>query len=160
MSYVATTISAIELAGAIGTGTISIAGNTITNPTQNGSGSSTVKPILVSASSGAYTVSGNIISNVQSMANASATGAIAVAVGSGTIELNKITTVHNRFAGNLGVYAINIAGGSNTTIRNNFVSDVKMDMKLQASVLILELQRVSMPSGLLAEQVIRFTTIR
>ena len=78
-------------------------------------------------------MSGNIISNVQSMANASATGAIEVAVGSGTIELNKITTVHNRFAGNLGVYAINIAGGSNTTIRNNFVSDVKMDMSFSFS---------------------------
>ena len=48
-------------------------------------------------------------------------------VTSATIELNRITTVYNRSTGTWGASGI-IFGGTAVTVKNNTVSDVKMDM--------------------------------
>ncbi len=133
MSNIATTISAIELNTAIGTGTISLTGNTINNLTNNQGGGSATKAILVSNSSGAYTIGGNIITNTTCFSNSPGADAIDVTTTapSGIIENNKITGVYNRLASAVvSVYGINQAGGSNVTVRNNFISDVKMDMSV------------------------------
>src|SRR5207247_2539999 len=128
MSYVATTTTTIELVSPIGA-SVAISNNTITNHTSNGT-TSTTKSILVSSASTSYTISGNTVTSTQSMATASGTDAIECTAGvtSGTIELNKITTVYNRNTGTEGAYGINVTAGSNVTIRNNFISDLKMDM--------------------------------
>ncbi|HMS33830.1 MAG TPA: hypothetical protein PKC91_07070 [Ignavibacteria bacterium] len=126
MSYVGTTTSGIELASAIGT-SVNISSNTINNVTINGA--SIAKGILVSAASGTYTISKNIINNTQSMGGSSGTAAIDATgtVTSATIELNRITTVYNRNTGTWGVSGI-IFGGTAVTVKNNTVSDLKMDI--------------------------------
>ena len=128
MSYVQTTNTTVELVSPIGAA-VTISNNTITNHTQNGT-PNTTKSILVSSASTSYTISGNTITNTQSMAGSSGTDAIEATAGvtSGTIELNKITTVYNRSTGTIGAYGINLTAGSNVTIKNNFISDIKMDM--------------------------------
>ncbi len=127
MSYVATTTSGIELAGAIGT-TVTISSNTINNVTINAT-SSIAKGILVTSATGTYTISKNIINNTQSMGGSSGTAGIDATgtVTSATIELNRITTVYNRNTGTWGASGI-IFGGTAVTVKNNTVSDVSMDM--------------------------------
>lgn len=127
MSYVATTTSGIELAGAIGT-SVTISSNTINNVTINAT-SSAPKGILVTSATGTYTISKNTIDNTQSMGGSSGTAAIDATgtVTSATIELNRITTVYNRSTGTWGASGI-IFGGTAVTVKNNTVSDVKMDM--------------------------------
>ncbi|MBK9404432.1 MAG: hypothetical protein IPN57_07855 [Ignavibacteria bacterium] len=127
MSYVATTTSGIELAAAIGT-SVTISSNTINNMTSNGT-SGAAKGILVSSATGTYTISKNIINNTQEMGTSSGTAGIDATgtVTSATIELNRITTVYNRSTGTWGASGI-IFGGTAVTVKNNTVSDVKMDM--------------------------------
>ncbi|MDL1949233.1 DUF11 domain-containing protein, partial [Acidobacteria bacterium ACD] len=128
MSYVGTTISTIELNTAIGT-SVTIGNNTITNPAQNG-GTGAVKGILISSATGTYTVSENLITNVQAMSSSSGTAGIDVGgtPTSGTVELNKVTTVYNRNATTYGATGILLSAGTTVTLRNNFVSDVNMNM--------------------------------
>ena len=128
LSYVGTTMTAIELNAVIGTGpNSSIANNTITGVVNNGTVSS-VNAILVSSSGAAYSVSGNTISNVQVVGSVSLTGAISVSPASATIEKNKITTVYSRGTSTFGCFGINTTAGNNHIIRNNFVADVNHDM--------------------------------
>jgi len=132
MSTVAIAIIGIEVNANIGTGTINISNNTISNLIHNQNGGNIIKGILLSSAGGAYTIAGNNITNLQCLSNSSAADAIEVASAvfatSAFIESNKITAVYNRFGGNLGVYGINLTAGSNITVRNNFISDIKMDM--------------------------------
>ena len=124
MSYVATTITGIELNTAIGA-SATISNNTINNAASNGT-SNTVKAIQVSSGTGTYSISGNNITNVQSLGGTSGTAAIDAggAQTSGLIERNKVTTVHNRNTGTWGAWGINIASGTAITVQNNFVSDI------------------------------------
>jgi hypothetical protein len=130
MSYVGTTITSIELLSPIGT-TSTISNNTVTNISNNGT-VSIVKAILVSAATTSYTISGNTVTNVSSLAGSSGTDAIeataTTGVTSGTIESNKVTMVYGRSASTFGAYGINLTAGTNITLRNNFVSDINMNM--------------------------------
>ncbi|MEZ5014075.1 MAG: MopE-related protein [Chitinophagales bacterium] len=127
MSYVGTTIVAIELNGSIGTGTITINDNTITGVVNNGTVSA-CNAILVSSAGTAYTIRGNVVSNVQAVAGISLAGAISVGIGSATIEKNKLSNIWQRSTSTFGVYGINVTGGSNDIIQNNFIWDVNHDM--------------------------------
>lgn len=128
MSYVGTTVTAIELVSPIGA-TAAITNNTATNIANNGT-ASIVKAILISNAGGAYSISGNTVTNVQALANTSGTDGIEVtaAATGGTIERNKVTTVYNRNAGTFGAYGINLTAGTGINILNNFVSDINMNM--------------------------------
>ncbi|MEO8513343.1 MAG: T9SS type A sorting domain-containing protein [Ignavibacteria bacterium] len=128
MSYVGTTITGVELVSSIGS-LISISNNFLTNIVNNGTGS-IVKALLISNGSGAYSISGNTITNVQALAGLSGTDALEVtsAGTNGIIELNKITTVYNRNVGTFGAYGINLTTGTGIIVRNNFVSDINMNM--------------------------------
>jgi hypothetical protein len=127
MSYVGTTITSIELLSPVTNSTIS--NNTSTNIANNGT-SSIVKAILVSSTTGAYSIAGNSVTNVQALANASGTDGIEVTAGStaGTIERNKIQTVYNRGNNTFGAYGLNLTSGTGIVIKNNFISDINMDM--------------------------------
>jgi hypothetical protein len=127
MSYVGTTITSIEMVSPITASTIS--NNTATNIANNGTASS-VKAILISSTTGTYSIAGNSVTNVQALASASGTDGIEVTAAStgGTIERNKVQTVYNRSTGTFGAYGINLTSGTGIVIRNNFVSDIIMDM--------------------------------
>ena len=127
ISYVSTTITSIEMVSPVTAPTIT--NNTITNVANNGT-VSIVKALLVSSSTGAYSIARNNITNVQTLAGASGTDAIEVtaAAPSGTIEQNKVTTVNSRSAGTFGAYGINLTAGTGIIVKNNFVSDVTMNM--------------------------------
>jgi hypothetical protein len=127
MSYVGTTITGIELPVPVTASTIS--GNTLTNIANNGT-ASIVKAILITSTTGTYTIADNSVTNVQALASSSGTDAIEVTSAStgGTIERNKIQTVYNRSTGTFGAYGLNLTAGTGIVIRNNFVSDINMDM--------------------------------
>lgn len=126
ISYVGTTISAIELNSVIGT-SVTISSNTVTNTANNGT-VSIVKAILVSSATGTYTIADNIVTNVQAVAGTSGTSGIEVTSASLTgsvIERNKITTVYNRKDDTWGAWGLNLTGGTGITVRNNFISDLQ-----------------------------------
>ncbi len=126
ISYVASTISSIELTSAITNSTIT--GNTITNVANNGA--SNAKAILVSSTTGSYLIARNLITNVQALGGASGTAGIDISASSagGTIELNRIQTVYNRNTSTFGAWGLSLGAGTGIVVRNNFVSDVNMNM--------------------------------
>jgi hypothetical protein len=126
-SFVSSTITSIETAAPVTATTIT--NNTATNVANNGT-ANIVKAILVASNTGAYTIAGNSVSNVQSFASASGTDAIEVtaAATGGTIERNKIDTVIGRSAGTFGAWGLNLTAGTGIVIRNNFISNISMDM--------------------------------
>lgn len=133
ISYVATAITGIELVGAIGTGTINIASNTVQGIVTNSvSGTSSVYGILVSSAGAPYSIAGNTVSNVQLVSTSFSPKPRGIEVGSsapsGTLEKNRVSTIINRSAGTGGVYGINLTSGNNVTVQNNFVWDVNQNM--------------------------------
>ncbi|HRE41666.1 MAG TPA: hypothetical protein PLG90_10045 [Ignavibacteria bacterium] len=129
VSYVATIKSGIELSSGIGAGTKLILNNTVEGVVSNGSGANRPIGISITSSPGSYTISGNTVNNIQMMGTSSAAGIeVSTTATSGFIMNNKISKIHNRNTGTYGAYGINLAGGSNLTIQNNFVSDLNHDM--------------------------------
>lgn len=124
LSYVATTMTGVELVGAIGT-SVTISNNTINGLVQNG-GANATKGIQISSATGTYAVAGNTINNVQSLGNASGTAGMDLGgtVTSALVERNRISTVYNRNAGTFGAWGMSIGAGTAVTVRNNFISDV------------------------------------
>ncbi|HRG90212.1 MAG TPA: hypothetical protein PLW44_14395, partial [Chitinophagales bacterium] len=134
LSYVGTGMTAIELASAIGTGTITIANNSINGVVQNAANSNAPKGIFVGNAGAPYTISGNVVNNVQWLGSSTTLSQTIAGIDvnttatSATIERNKVSKVYNLNTGTYGAFGINVAGGNNVTIRNNFVSDLKQDM--------------------------------
>ena len=126
LSYIATGMTAIELNGSIGSGIVNIAGNTIIGLCQNGS-ANIPRGIYLNNSGGPFTISGNIISNIQMMGSASVIGIdIAAAPVSGLIQNNNVSTIYNRSSSAYAAYGINLSGGNNVTVQNNFLCDINM----------------------------------
>ncbi len=132
MSYVATVTDAVECSSTSAIGTsITINNNTISNISMNSSTTSTGKGIFVASGTGAtLTISGNTITNIQSNTGSSGSNAIDVtsSYASATIEKNKICTVFNRNTGIGGARGISTSSGSNSIIRNNFISDINQPL--------------------------------
>ncbi|HLP50767.1 MAG TPA: hypothetical protein VK154_07780, partial [Chitinophagales bacterium] len=137
LSYVSPiNITGIELASAIGTGTISIQNNTINGLAENNTASaaSAPKAILISNAGAPYTVANNTVTNVQWAGYSFTASQVLVGIelnttaASATVERNKVSKIYNNNTNTLGVYGINVAGGSNISIYNNFVSDILNDM--------------------------------
>ena len=82
--------------------------------------------ILVNGVSGStYSISRNTISDVR----ASGSNAIGIeATVTSTIERNNISNIINTSTSTFGAYGININGGNNQVVKNNFVSGVTGDM--------------------------------
>jgi hypothetical protein len=130
LSYVATTMTAIELNTAIGTGIININNNTVNGVVNNGTSNGS-NGIIVSNAGGNYSVSGNIVTNIQAVGSVTVTGAITISGGAAVtalVEKNNVSMVYSRGAATSGSYGINITNGINHIIRNNFVSDINHNM--------------------------------
>ena len=128
LSYVGTQMNGVELNTAIGSGTVNISNNSVIGVVNNGT-SSGARGIDINSVLGAYTVSNNIVTNIQTRANITIMGMqLGGTATSGTVDLNKVTTVYCRGTGTYGSYGININGGNNLTIKNNFISDIQHDM--------------------------------
>jgi len=129
LSYVATTMSAIELTTGIGSGTIMLNNNVVNGVVNNGTSSGARGIDASSASGTAFGINGNTVTNVQCMGSVSIMGVnVSTSVTGGLIEKNKVTQVYSRGTGTYGSYGISVAGGSNLTIQNNFVSDIHHNM--------------------------------
>ncbi len=128
LSFVATTMTAVELTAAIGA-SVSITNNTVVGLVNNGS-TSIAKGIQISSATGNYVLAGNTVSNVQSSANASGTAGIDVGgtVTSALVERNQVSTVYNRNAGAFGAWGLSVGAGTAVTVRNNFIRDVNANM--------------------------------
>ena len=128
LSYVSTTMTGIELNGAIGPAA-TITNNTVSNVVQNAANTSPVKGIVVSSASGTYTIGGNIVSSIQTLSGATNTSGIEAGgtATSGTIEKNKVSLIRNLNPGTFGSSGIRVTAGNNITLMNNFVSDVNMN---------------------------------
>ncbi|MET0753837.1 MAG: hypothetical protein ABWZ66_10710 [Pyrinomonadaceae bacterium] len=133
MSYVATAISAIEFNSAIGAGPHTISDNTVNTVAQNlSTNGNQVAGITVLVSTGPYTISRNTVTNIQGQGTSGTTNDFGISVvttaTSGLIERNNVTTVYNRNTNTAGVSGINVNGGNNVTVRNNFVSDINQNI--------------------------------
>ncbi len=124
ISYVATTISGVEIASAIGTNLVEVSDNTITGVANNGT--SDANAVLVSAASAGFNITGNTITTVFGSPALPVSGVkIATAGGAATVNRNKISNVYNKNTGGygaLGVYFATAANGGE--IRNNFIFDI------------------------------------
>ncbi|MCC6280312.1 MAG: hypothetical protein IT262_06925, partial [Saprospiraceae bacterium] len=124
LSFVGTTMNAIELNSAIGAGGVNVSNNTITGVVNNGT-SSGANGIALTSSSSNPTVNGNTISNIQTLSGSTVAGIILNHTGTaGTAQNNKISTVYSRGSGGFAAYGINLNTGSAWTIQNNMVWDI------------------------------------
>ncbi|CAN5917097.1 hypothetical protein BH11BAC7_BH11BAC7_24440 [soil metagenome] len=124
LSYVGTTLTGVELAGAIGSGTINISNNILNGVTNNGTSSAT-KGILISNAGGSYTISGNTVSTIQNNSSASQSGIeVNTSAASGLIEKNIVSGVYARSTAGYGAFGIQLSAGNSVTVQNNFIYDL------------------------------------
>jgi len=115
---------------ATGTSNVTVSGNTVTtlgNPTVT----STVGAFGIRESSGLVS-SGNVITrnSVSNIVHFASTAVVGISVGAGgvLVERNNVSNVRNNSTSTFGAYGIDIVGGDNSNIKNNFVSGVTGDM--------------------------------
>jgi hypothetical protein len=120
----------------LATGTINgtVSGNTV-SPIAYTNGASGFNPIGMLISSNVAStnnnITGNTISNITG--NGSSTGVRGLAVSGAatsdlTIQNNNISGVINNNTGTWGSFGMDLSGGNNFVVRNNFVSNVNQDM--------------------------------
>jgi hypothetical protein len=123
LSYIGTTMTGVELAGAIGTGIINISNNNINGVVNNAS--SAANGIQLSSAGAAYTISGNTITNIQVVGGASIAGvSISTSAPSGTIEKNNISYIYARSTSGYAARGILLSSGNTVVVRNNFIYDL------------------------------------
>lgn len=126
-SSIGFSMTGIELANPIGSGTISINNNTINSVTNGGTNHAI--GILVSNAAAAYTVSGNTISDISSAgALVNSIGILINSAGGAvTIQNNKVSKINGTHASTKsrtsGIYLQSSANGAK--IINNFIWDIK-----------------------------------
>ena len=80
----------------------------------------------------AAAISGNTFQNIGFYVSTACMGIgigeVSTGCANAVIENNMVNTVENRNTGTYGAYGINLAGGSNHTVRNNFVQGMNHDM--------------------------------
>lgn len=126
LSYVGTTMNAIELNSAIGTGAgiVTIANNTITGVVNQGS--SAANGIILSNCTVPYAITGNTISSIQNLSSSSSIAGINIGTTatSALIDKNTISYVYARNTNGLAARGILLNGGNNITVQNNMISDL------------------------------------
>lgn len=120
----------------LATGTINatVSGNTVSGIGYTGTGAFGAIGINVTSSVASTNnlVTANSISDISS--NGGSTGSLArgiVVAGATsdlTIERNNVTNIKNTSTGTFPAYGMDISGGNNVVVRNNFVSDVSFNM--------------------------------
>ncbi len=70
---------------------------------------------------------GNTITNLSTTGGTGLRG-IALSSGGVTVQSNKIRSINNNSTGTFGAFGIDVIGGDNSVIRNNFVSDINHNM--------------------------------
>jgi len=120
----------------LATGTINatVSGNTVSGIGYSGTGAFGAIGINVTSAVAATNnvVIGNSVSDISS--NGGSTGSLArgiVVAGATsdlTIERNNVQNVANTSTGTFPAYGIDISGGNNVTVKNNFVSNVSFNM--------------------------------
>lgn len=132
LSYVVTTMAGIELTTAIGTGTLNVNNNSVTGVVNNNASGSGARGIdIASNTSTAASVSGNTVSNIQTMAGSTIFGVGIASTGpSGSlvVQKNKVTGVNSRGTGTFGAYGLSLNSGTAVAVRNNFIADVQHNM--------------------------------
>jgi len=120
----------------LATGTINatVSGNTVSGIGYTGTAG--FGPVGIHVTSGVANtnnvIAGNRISDISS--NGGATGSLArgIAVGGATsdltIERNNVWNIVNASTGTFPAYGLDVSGGNNVVVRNNFVSGVSFDM--------------------------------
>ncbi|MCC6700663.1 MAG: hypothetical protein IT221_04020, partial [Fluviicola sp.] len=125
LSFVGTTMNAIEFNSSIGTGAgvVTVSNNTITGVVNQGS--SIANGISIQNSAVAFSVTNNIVSNIQSTGAGSVAGInISTTAPSGLVEKNSISYVYARNTGGYASRGILLGGGSNVTVQNNMIFDL------------------------------------
>lgn len=127
ISFLKTEIAGIELNANIGSGALNISGNVISGIANNSVGStSSATGVLVNAAGGAFTISGNNISEVHNLGTTVPASGIRINSNGGvaTLTLNKISAVNNHqntgSAG--GILLTSAANGA--LIQNNFIANI------------------------------------
>ncbi len=119
---------------ATGTTNATVSANTVSGIGYTGTGAFGAIGINVTSSvaSANVVVTDNIVSDISS--NGGSTGSLARGIGVGgatsdlTIEKNDVQGIINTSTGTFPAYGIDVAGGNNITVRNNFVGNVSFNM--------------------------------
>lgn len=126
-SYVSFSMTGIELANPVGTGTISVNNNNINNIKQSGTNGASA--IYIGSAGAPYTIAGNTISKVEGAGSFVYIVGIQVnaALAAATIENNRVSEINGtnttQYTAASGIYLR--ASGNGANIRNNFIWDVK-----------------------------------
>jgi uncharacterized repeat protein (TIGR01451 family) len=120
----------------LATGTINatVSGNTVSGIGYTGTGTFTPIGINVTSSVAATNnvIRDNTVSDISSNGTHTATQVRGIAVSGATsdliIERNNVQGIINTNTGTFGAYGIDLSGGNNITLRNNFVSNVSFNM--------------------------------
>ncbi|MES2701392.1 MAG: Ig-like domain-containing protein [Bacteroidota bacterium] len=127
VSYSSQPIRGIEIVGTTTTATIQL--NIIDGVVANGTGATgTVNGIFFTGVTGACNIISNTINNIQTLTGSAGVPAGISINNTATIRGNKISKVHNRNTGTWSSFGMNLLGGNNCVITNNFVSDVNYDI--------------------------------
>lgn len=117
---------------ATGTSNATVSGNTVAN--LGYTGTSGFGPVGIHLTSGVspanVTIARNTVTGIVTNGSTAVRGiaSITTTTTDVVLERNNVSGVTNSNAGTFGAYGIDVAGGSNHTVRNNFVSDVKFNM--------------------------------
>ncbi|MBS1792677.1 MAG: hypothetical protein JSS81_02415 [Acidobacteria bacterium] len=117
----------------LATGTINatVSGNTVSTIGYTGTGAFAPIGINVTSSVAATNnlVARNTVSAISTSGGTQVRGiVVAGATSDLVIERNSVTGVNNTNTGTFGAYGIDISGGNNIAVRNNFVSNITGDM--------------------------------
>jgi len=117
----------------LATGTINatVSGNTVATLGYTGTGA--FAPIGINLTSSVVSTSNNVTGNSVSDISSNGTTAVRGISVSGTtadltIQKNNVQGVINTNTGTYGAYGMDISGGSNVVIKNNFISNINHDM--------------------------------
>ena len=124
LSYVATTMTGIELNTAIGTGTVNVNNNTVNGLINNGTSVAQAIAVSSAASGATFNVNGNTVANIQAVGSSVQGITVGTSATSGNINNNNITTVRSRSTGGVNARGIAVTSGSAVTIQNNFIAEV------------------------------------
>ncbi|MEP7010694.1 MAG: hypothetical protein ABJC13_10255 [Acidobacteriota bacterium] len=120
----------------LATGTINatVSGNTVSGIGYTGT--STFTPIGINVTSSVAStnnvITGNNVSDISSNGTPTTSAVRGIAVSGATsdltIEKNNVQGIINTSTGTFGAYGIDLSGGNNITVKNNFVSNVSFNM--------------------------------
>jgi hypothetical protein len=152
LSYIATTLAAIELNSAIGSGAgiVNVSNNSINGVVNNAA--SAANGILISSCTVAFNVNQNIVTNIQTVGTSSVGGGINFSHSNalnpaGTIDRNSLSNIRANSTGGYASRGIFLQAGNNVLVTNNFIWDLFAFMNNSTTGITFGVRGIAVASG-------------